>query len=73
MNSEITISYSSDCPYTNQRQEIQITYTEMPVSQSLTPYYKIKGFSCPHDECPYPSQSHRHLCPVVDSAPDRPN
>lgn len=73
MNREITIHYSSNCPYTNQEQEIQITYAELLFSGSLIPDYKIARFSCPHVECPYPSQSRNHHCPVVDSAPKRPN
>lgn len=73
MSRKITIHHSSNCPYTSQKQSIKITYVEIPLLGSLTPGYKITGFSCPYgDECPYPSQSRTGYCPVVDSAPERP-
>lgn len=73
MARDITISHASDCPYTNQKQTIQITYAETPILGSLTQGYKITGFSCPYmDECPYPSQSRTGYCPVVDAASEGP-
>lgn len=73
MARDITISHSSDCPYTNQKQTVKITYVETPILGSLTSGYKLSGFSCPHkDECPYPSQSQTGYCPVVDAASERP-
>lgn len=73
MARKITIHYSSDCPYTDEKQAITITYAEIPLLHSLTPGYKITSYSCPYgDECPYPARSSSGYCPVVDSAPERP-
>lgn len=73
MDREIIIQYSSNCPYTNHEQNIEITYAELLFTGSLTPQYKITHFSCPYgNECPYPSQSRTGRCPVVNSAPKQP-
>jgi len=73
MTRKITICYSSDCPYTNQEQTINITYNEISLLGSPTPGYKIMKFSCSYqDECPYPLQSRSGYCPVMDSAPEQP-
>lgn len=73
MTRKVTVHYSSDCPYTKQEQDIQITYGEVRLLGSVTPGYKLMSYSCPYsDECPYPPKSRMGYCPVVESAPKRP-
>ncbi len=70
----ITVAYTSHCPFTEQRQTIEITYTEVPIIGQRMPGYKITKYFCPYgDECPYYLHSHTGFCPVVESAPDRPD
>ena len=62
------IAYSSHCPYTEQKQTIKITYSEILLTGQSIPGHKVLSFSCPYaDECPYYLQSHTGYCPVVDS------
>lgn len=73
MTRTIKINHSSLCPYTNESQNVKITYAEIRCIGRTMPGYKITSFYCPYGtECPYPAQSRSGFCPVVESAPEQP-
>lgn len=66
--------YYGDCPYTGEKQAIEIEYFEIPMSGHPSIGYKKKKYSCPLEkECPYPSKDSHGFCPVYKNAPHSPS
>ena len=64
--------FTGNCPHTNQRQTISITYYE-PSGSFDGNSFKKGEYSCPlSEECSYPSQDHYGRCPVYLDAPQKP-
>jgi hypothetical protein len=69
MAKKFTYTFTSDCPYTESKQSIQIDYLEVPILGTMSNGNRKDIYFCPNsDECPHLDQYGR--CPVYLQAPE---
>ena len=73
MAREIACTFISHCPYTDELQDIRLTYAEISVAGQQTPGYKLINYSHPcGGKCPYSSKPENYHCRIVELAPRDP-